>query len=276
MALWRDADRDVNRPTDKVIALAVVAVLVAAALVPALRVPLLVALVVGVLAAPRESAWRWTFAAGIPVTLILVWGDLVGSRLLADHYDCADLLSPVAWLRVAEATLVIGAILLLARRLGTPLRQLGLRRPTRTEAILGVAAIALIPVPSLYIGAILAEPFFGPIRLDLAQPLAILPALTLAVANGTMEELAYRGALMSWLSRVAGPTIGLIGQAVVFGAAHTGTDYVASALPVVLAIMAAGLIAGLIVRRTGSLWLLIIVHIAFDVPLYYAASCRLG
>ena len=276
MALRRDADRDVNRPTDKLIALAVVAVLVVAALVPMLRVPLLVVLVLGVLLAPRESAWRWAFAAAIPIALILVWGDLVGSRLLADSFDCADPLSPVAWLRVAEAVLVIGAILLLARRLGTPLRQLGLRRPTRTEAILGVAAIALIPVPSLHIGAILAEPFFGPIRLDLAQPLAILPALTLAVANGTMEELAYRGALMSWLSRAAGPTVALVGQAVVFGAAHTGTDYVASALPVVLAIMAAGLIAGLIVRRTGSLWLVIIVHIAFDVPLYYAATCRLG
>ena len=67
----------------------------------------------------------------------------------------------------------------------------------------------------------------------------------------------------------------LVGQAVVFGVAHTGSDFVASPLPVVLAIVAGGLIAGLIVRRTGSLWLAIVVHIAFDVPLYYAAACRL-
>jgi membrane protease YdiL (CAAX protease family) len=39
--------------------------------------------------------------------------------------------------------------------------------------------------------------------------------------------------------------------------------------------MAGGLAAGLIVRRTGSLWLPILVHIALDVPLYYAAACRL-
>ena len=141
---------------------------------------------------------------------------------------------------------------------------------------MGVAAVVLIPVPSLYLGTILAEPFFGQIRLDLSQPTALVPALVLAVANGTMEELAYRGALMAWLSRAAGPAAGLVGQAVVFGAAHTGPDFVGPVLPVVLAIIAGGLIAGLIVRRTGSLWLPIVVHICFDVPLYYAAACRLA
>ncbi len=186
------------------------------------------------------------------------------------------MLSPLAWLRVAEALLVIAAVVLLARVLGTSLRGLGLRRPTRREVVLGLAAILLVPVPSLYLGAILAEPFFGPMDLDLAQPAAIVPALLLAVANGSMEELAYRGALMAWLSRAAGPAAGLLGQAVVFGFAHTGPDFTGPALPVVLAIMAAGLVAGLIVRRTGSLWFVIAAHIAFDVPLYYAAACRVG
>jgi len=82
--------------------------------------------------------------------------------------------------------------------------------------------------------------------------------------------------LMAWLSRAAGPTIGLVGQALVFGAAHTGPDYVGPVLPVVSVIIAGGIVAGIIVRRTGSLWLPIVVHICFDVPLYYAAACRLG
>jgi membrane protease YdiL (CAAX protease family) len=90
-----------------------------------------------------------------------------------------------------------------------------------------------------------------------------------------MEELAYRGALMTWLSPSVGARVALVGQAVVFGVAHTGTDYVASAIPVMLAIAASGLLAGLIVRRTGSLLLPIVVHICFDIPLFYAAACRL-
>jgi membrane protease YdiL (CAAX protease family) len=278
----------VKRPTDALISgdplisgnaligTGVLAALAIAALVPPLRVPVLVGLALGSVLLTRGSAAGWAFAAGTPVAVILVWGDLVGARLLVDDFDCADALSPVAWLRVAEAAVVIGAIALLARRLGTSVRALGLRRPSRREAALGFVAIVLVPLPSLYIGAVLAEPFFGPIHLDLARPMAIVPALTLAVANGSMEELAYRGALMSWMTRAMGPTAALIGQAVIFGLAHTGTDYIGPALPVVLAVVGGGLVAGLIVRRTGSLWLAIAVHIALDVPLYYAAACRFG
>jgi membrane protease YdiL (CAAX protease family) len=254
---------------------AVMAALAFAALIPIVRLPLLVMLVIGVWLLPVRQKARWALAAATPVALILVWGDVVGPRLLDDRPTCADPLSAVAWLRVAEAVVVLGSVVLLARRLGTTLRALGLVRPTRADAVIALLAIVVAPVPSLYLGAILAEPFFGPIQLDLSQPLAVVPALLLAVANGTMEEVAYRGALMSWMSRVTVPAVALFGQAIVFGAAHTGSDFVASPLPVVLAIVVGGSIAGIIVRRTGSLWLVIAVHIALDVPLYYAAACRL-
>lgn len=263
-----------DRPSGLLIGSLALAALVTAALVPVVRAPLLVVLAVAAFRMADRPA-GWASAAALPVALILVWGELVGSRLLGDRFACADPFSPVAWLRVGESALVIALIVLLARRYGTTLHGLGLRRPTRGEAGIGIVAIVAVPIPGLYLGALLAEPFFGPIRLDLSAPLAVIPALTLAVANGTMEEVAYRGALMGWMSRVTGPTVALVGQAVVFGAAHTGRDFIASPLPVMLAIVVGGLIAGLVVRRTGSLWIPIVVHIALDVPLYYAAACRL-
>lgn len=248
----------------------------AAALFTELRLPLAVVLGVGVLVAPAGSTLRWVTAAGLPVALIMAWATNVADGLITPPLECADPFSPEAWSRAVAAALAIGLIVGLCRLLRTDLAAIGLRRPSRAEVWLGLAAILLIPIPSLYIGAILAEPFFGQIELDLAQPLAIVPALVLAVANGTMEELAYRGALLHWLSQAAGPTVGLLGQAVVFGLAHTGADFTGPMLPVILAVMAGGLIAGLLVRRTGSLWLPIVVHICLDVPLYYAAACRLG
>ncbi len=256
------------------IGIALVGALGLAALVPELRLPLVLVLGLGVVLAPARSAARWAMAAGLPVAVVMAWATFVADRLLVQPLECDDLLSPAAWLRAAAALLVCGVVVGLARYLRTSLSQIGLRKPSRNEVLLGLAAVLLIPIPSLYLGALLAEPFFGEMRLDLSQPLAIAPALVLAVANGTMEELAYRGALMHWLSRAAGPVVGLVGQAVVFGLAHTGPDFTGPMLPVVLAIMAGGLVAGLIVRRTGSLWLPIIVHICFDVPLYYAAACR--
>ena len=264
-----------NRQVEAWIGVAVLAALAIAALIPIVRLPLLVMLVAAVWLLPVRQKARWALAAATPVALILVWGDLVGPRLLDDRPTCADPLSAVAWLRVAEAVAVLAIIVLLARRLGTRLRDLGLAWPTRSETLVAVVAIVVVPLPSLYLGAILAAPFFGPIQLDLSQPMALVPALLLAIANGTMEEVAYRGALMAWMSRVTAPAVALFGQAIVFGAAHTGSDFVASPLPVMLVIIVGGSIAGIIVRRTGSLWLPIAIHIALDVPLYYAAACRL-
>lgn len=257
------------------IGLAVLGALVVAAFVPAVRPVLLVVLGAGAVMAPRGSAALWASAGGLPVAVILTWGALAGNQARADLLDCAHLFSPAAVVRVAEALVVGAVIILLARRVGVTLRSLGLVRPSSKEVVLGILAIAVIPVAGLLVGGALAEPFFGPIRLHLAEPLAIVPALSLAIANGTMEELAYRGALMSWMSRASGPLVVLIGQATVFGASHSGTDFVGAAIPVVLVIATGGLVAGLIVRRTGSLWLPIVVHICFDVPLYYAAVCRL-
>ena len=258
-----------------VAALAVLGGLVLAAFVPVMRPVIIVVLAAGMVVSPRGASLRWAAAAGLPAALILAWGSVAGGQARADLVDCANPLSPPAVARVLEALLVIAVIVLLARWLGVTFMSLGLQRPTRAEVGLGVLAILVVPAGSLLLGTTLAEPFFGVIRLHLSDPVAVVPALALAIANGTMEELAYRGALLSWLGRASTPLLALVGQAVVFGAAHGGSDYVGEAWPVLLAVASGGLLAGLVVRRTGSLWLPIVVHIGFDVPLYYAAVCRL-
>lgn len=260
---------------DRALVVAVVAALVVAALIPATRVAILAALVACFALAPRRSPLRWVAAAGIPVALNLAWGSMAIGEAGPNLADCANVLSPPAVSRVAEAFAVCGVVVVLARWLGTDLRGLGLRRPTRPEIAIALAALTIVPIGSLLLGPLLAEPFFGPVRLHLDDPLAIVPAMALAIANGTMEEVIYRGTLLRWLSPVVGVGVALVGQAIVFGASHTGGDFVASPLPVMLAVAAGGLIAGLIVRRTGSLAVPIVVHIAFDFPLYYAAACRM-
>ena len=74
----------------------------------------------------------------------------------------------------------------------------------------------------------------GLIELALS-PGALGPALILAVANGTMEEVIYRGVMLAWLTRVVGPRPALVLQALTFGAAHGGADFTGSPLPVMAA-----------------------------------------
>ena len=211
----------------------------------------------------------------LPVALMLAWGAIVEPRLDGAESQCAEAASPLALSRLGEAAAVIALVALLARRLGSSAHELGLRRPSPPELVLALVAVATVPLASLLLGPILAEPFFGEIRLALA-PVALLPAIALAVANGTMEELAYRGALLRWNARLTGFTLALLGQGLVFGLAHLGEDFVGSPLPVVAAVAVGGIVAGLVVRRTGSLFLPIVVHICFDVPLYFALVCREG
>ena len=101
-----------------------------------------------------------------------------------------------------------------------------------------------------------------------------VPALVFATANGVSEELAYRGALMTWTARVTGTWTALVAQAVVFGLAHGGPDVGGSPLVLMAVLGAGGFVAGWIALRTHSLLLPIAWHVALDLPLYAYLACR--
>ncbi len=263
-------------PAAALVAPVVVAALIAAALVPVLRWPVLLGLAMALPSALARPGLGWAVAAGIPVAVNQAWGTVAVPAAGPALIDCANLLSPPALWRLAEAVTVLVVLGGLAVRLGSGARELGLVRPSARLAAVSIGAAVIVAGGSLVLGSLFAEPFFGPIRLALGDPAALGPALVLAVSNGTMEELIYRGAMLAWLTRVVGPRPALVLQALVFGAAHGGADFTGSPLPVMAAVAVGGLIAGVIVQRTRSLVFVIAIHIAFDVPLHYAIACRVG
>jgi len=268
-------DRPAAAGAASAVAVAVAGTLIVAALVPVLRWPVLLALAVALPFALRRPPLGWAIAAGIPVAVNQVWGTVAVPAAGPALADCANLLSPPALWRLAEAVVVLAVLGGLAIRLGSSARELGLVRPSRRQAAVAIGGAVIVAGGSLLLGSLFAEPFFGRIRLSLGDPFALGPALVLAISNGTMEELIYRGAMLAWLTRVVGARPALVLQALVFGAAHGGADFTGSPLPVMAAVAVGGLIAGLIVQRTRSLVFVIAIHIAFDVPLHYAIACRL-
>jgi membrane protease YdiL (CAAX protease family) len=254
-----------------------VAILILAAVVRETRPIALAGLLAGTaIAVRRDAPVRWSWAASVPVAVSLTWGLLPSPDRTAIAADCASPTSPIAMWRLAEALLVLGvaAVLMLALRASRD--SIWLRWPRRQVAWLSIAAFLVAGPLSLLLGAALARPFFGTFELDLLQPGAIVPALVFALSNGIMEEVAYRGVLMGWLARVTGLWPAVFAQAVVFGLAHAGPDFVGSPLPVVAAMMVGGLLAGVITVRTRSLFFVIAVHAGFDVALYYGLACRIG
>jgi membrane protease YdiL (CAAX protease family) len=260
-------------PADLARSLVPIGLLAAAAAVPLLRIPVLVALAAGAgIAIARDAPVRWTWAAAVPVALGLAWGVLPAPEAALGGAGCANPASPVATWRALEALVVLAALTAFAIVLRAAPASLLLRWPARRWVGWAIAGSLVSGPVALVAGPYLARPFFGDVGYQLV-PAALLPALLFAAANGIMEELIYRGALLGWSARVMGIGPAVVGQAGVFGLAHSGSDVIGLALPLMLAMGVGGLLAGVIAVRTRSLLLPIAVHIGLDIPIYYSFAC---
>lgn len=222
-------------------------------------------------------------AAVLPAAAILVWRAIPQPIADPTGADCANLLAPPAVWRFLEGGIGLVAVAILVFDRRASLGALGLRRGSRTVRWVAAVGFLLIGPIALYASTVLGRTglggmFFGTYALDLSQPLALLPALVFAASNALAEELAYRGAMRTWLA----PSLGIVGanlaQAIVFGLAHTGEDFVGveAAIPTAAAMVLVGFVGGVVARRTGSLAIPLAIHAAADIPIYFYWACRVG
>ena len=262
-----------SHPVDLVRSMLPIGLLVLGAAIPALRIPVLIAVGAGAgVAIARAAPVRWTWAAAVPVALSLVWGIVPAPLAAIDGSDCANPASPVATWRALEAAVVLAMLAALAVVLKASGASLSLRRPPRPWGRWAVIGFLATGPVALLVGPYVARPFFGDVGYQVVLG-AFVPALLFAASNGIMEELIYRGALLGWSARVMGLGPAVVGQAVVFGLAHSGSDVVGFQLPLMLALGVGGLLAGVIAVRTRSLLVPIAIHIGFDIPIYFAFAC---
>jgi membrane protease YdiL (CAAX protease family) len=263
-------------------AIVAVGLLLAAAAIEVLRPFVLLALGVGFLAIwwssrrdrPGAPSSAFTVGACLLVTMSLAWTGVDLPAAARDGSTCTDPLAPFAAYRVVGAVIVLTSLALLVRLLGSTAEAIGIRRASPRTLAVAAGALAAIGAVAVVIGPAVAEPFFGPLPVRLGDPAALVPALLFAIANGAMEEVAYRGMLLRGLMRWSGPVLALGVQAAVFGLAHgVGSDFAGSPLPVMAATAAGGVAFGVIALRTGSLVMPIALHAALDVPIYYANAC---
>jgi membrane protease YdiL (CAAX protease family) len=223
-----------------------------------------------------------SFAAVLPAAAILAWRSLGQPAADPGGLDCANLLAPPAVWRLLEALVGLMVLLALVIDRRASLAELGFHRGSRRVRALAIVGLLVMAPIAIYAGSLVGEgslggiSFFGAYRLDFSQPLALLPALVFAGSNALAEELAYRGAMRTWLAPALGVTGANLAQAIVFGLAHTGEDFtgIEAVIPTMLAMVAVGFVGGVIARRTGSLTLLLAIHAAADIPIYFYWACR--
>jgi membrane protease YdiL (CAAX protease family) len=235
------------------------------------------------LVARRFGSPSTALAAVLPAAAILAWRSLPQPAADPTGLDCANVLAPPAVWRLLEAAVGLVAIVALVWDRRASLRELGFHRGSRRVRAIAIVGLLVIAPLALYAGTVVGDSrfgnmLFGSYALDLSQPLALVPAHIFAASNALAEELAYRGAMRTWLV----PSLGIMGanlaQAVVFGLAHTGEDFVGleAVIPTMAAMVVVGFLGGVIARRTGSLTLLLAIHAAADIPIYFYWACRVA
>ena len=219
----------------------------------------------------RPSAIAW--AAVLPLVVVLAWPWLVGTDVPIGDPACRDPFSLIALRRVAVALGGAAIVATMAAAHRSSRRELGLGAPSRPEAVVAVGGGVLVAIAGLWIGPLVARPFFG--QLEFPVPLAALvPALLFGVANGLLEELLYRGALQAWLGRLVPVGVAIAFQGLVFGIVHVGPEVV-GLVPVHVALLSGvGIAAGLARWRFGTLWIPAGIHVGADVALYIGLACR--
>jgi membrane protease YdiL (CAAX protease family) len=262
--------------------------LVAAVGVAALVRPAAPIVLFALLLAYPLARWRGlassSLAAVLPAATILAWRSIGQPAAAPDGLDCANILSTPAMWRLLEALAGLFVLLALVIDRRASLAGLGFHRGSRRVRALALVVLLVLGPIAIYAGTVVGQAsiagvsLFGAYQLDFSQPLALLPALIFAGSNALAEELAYRGAMRTWLVPALGVTGANAAQAIVFGLAHTGEDFTSAAavIPTMLAMMVVGFVGGVIARRTGSLTLLLAIHAVADIPIYFYWACRLG
>jgi len=167
---------------------------------------------------------------------------------------------------------LLGAVLVLVWvwSSDTPWREMGFVRPkswVRTVIIGVVFGVAFKLVMKAIVMPLLGGPAINPAYHYLAGNSAALPGMlfTVIVAAGFGEEVLFRSYTFERLGKLLGPSpwskgLIIIFTSVLFGLAHYSEQGVAGAEQAVMT----GLTFGTIFAVTGSIFLPMIIHAAFD------------
>jgi len=191
---------------------------------------------------------------------------LMGALRLSAQYS--NILTPLSGFATPGYILVTVIFTILLVRSGLPLRRYGFGiRPDLRQALLAVAAIALLRVFAVSLNPLIENIFGGPRNLERFSDVegSVISLVILLITNWTLaafgEEFAYRIVLMRGISFILddtrkGQISAILLQAVIFGFIHAyqGSTGIAGS-------MLNGLVFGIVtVAARWSIWPAAIAH----------------
>lgn len=197
-------------------------------------------------------AWIVAFAVSLGGLILTAVGAAMGQVRGLDEASSVYLLAGFV-----AASAIVGALLMVVTR--RPVSTWGFRRPANARVVWWGLPLLALPVVVL----VTTPPAVAPTML--------LPYALLTIAVGFNEEIWFRGLAQAALRRF-GHRVAIVGAAGFFGLLHlanvlNGKSALYLVLQLVLAVLV-GFVLAEIVAITGSLWIGICWHFAYDFSAY--------
>ena len=115
----------------------------------------------------------------------------------------------------------------------------------------------------------LSQRFFPNNGISMSRFFALTPALVILVlANGLREELWFRGLFLRRYGRFLAPFSSNALAAVIFASFHVQVQYSRSLAFFLVIALIEGLLLGLLMQKSRSLWAAAILHAGTDIPIF--------
>jgi hypothetical protein len=195
------------------------------------------------------------------LALALVLGPMI--RILSVSLPLSEV--PLIWWYPSIGMPLLIAAGLIVHHLGMLPHELGFRRSNLLiEGMIGLSGLAL----GAY-GYTLLQP--APLAAQFSLEAIIVPALILVIFTGFAEEFIFRGLLQTLARQLLGFK-GLVFVALLFAVLHIGYR----SLPIFLAVLSFGLVAGCAVLYTQSILGVTIAHSLTNIMLFFVMPYTLS
>lgn len=209
-----------------------------------------------------EKYWQVLFAFFILTVAVSL--DFVFGRHMITHLGLTDL-TPRGWAlqKLNECFVVVSVIIIFTLLSGGNLGSIYIQKGNlKLGLVIGLIAFFVFAA-----GAIPMANLFKAQNLSLARIVPWIPWVFIFVlANGTMEELLFRGLFLRKLQPFFGRLLSNVLVALVFTGIHLSASYTADERIFVAFLFPLALALGYIMQKTDSVWGSILFHAGMDIP----------
>ena len=213
------------------------------------------------------AQFRPIFFAYFAIVAGLTLSAYGGDALLARLHVAATTPSGIAISKAVQAALIGLGMIVITLLAGQSLGSLHLRKG---RLLLGLSFGLLGFLIFLGLTFLPGGPFIKAASTagGLSKLLPLVPWVALfVVTNAFMEELLFRGILLERVEALTGKWLALLATALVFALAHVQVNYTAQVAGFVAFVFVLGLLWGLLMQKSKSIWGSVLFHAGADVAI---------